>query len=233
MLPRDLLLVAATAAISSFLTYFAMGGNAEKTPPVSSSPHPVLSAVKENQDKPTHKPNGKTIDPLTGGKTLALAAPPEQPQKKDGATGQQAVQDPSLQLKKQHELEENFSEFFERKSSTGFRDLTSEIENRFYLEEWDQAWAQDKESNILNLFHNNKSLNDITPLNITCRSKNCQVVLAVANQDQVKTLSEKFMQVAANGDIGMTDHLVTFFPDVSSGRLVFYLSENGNMDLFQ
>ena len=68
---------------------------------------------------------------------------------------------------------------------------------------------------------------------VACRSKNCQVVLSASSADQARALSETFMQAATSGDVGMQDQAVSFFPDISAGRVVFYLSENGNADLFR
>ena len=40
------------------------------------------------------------------------------------------------------------------------------------------------------------------------------------------------MRAATRNDLGMQDKVVSFFPDISTGRVVFYVSENGNTDLF-
>jgi hypothetical protein len=218
---RDLLLVASTAAICSLVAYVA--GAITTTPPE------VLRCESSA---------------LNGNRSTALSKPDEAVQRKpvqqelDAIAGgdhadQSPAQDPAVAFQKRQELGERFSRLFNNGGNPDTSVISARVENHFYSEEWNQEWAGSTERNIRTLFDANKDLSGMTPLQVTCRSKNCQVVFSAASQDQVRLVSEKFMQAATRGDVGMKDKVVSFFPDVSMGRVVFYLSENGNTDLFQ
>jgi hypothetical protein len=224
---RDLFLVAGTAAISSLLTYFTVSAIA--TPPdvarsvssaTSRDPVAVLTApdVRGFPDKP---------EPVVAAAPQQHDAMPHAAHRADA----RPAPDASLAVQKQRELGERFSSFYSAAhSDPGV--VGAKVESRFYLEEWNEQWAGSREKSIRTLFEADQELGGLSP-QITCRSKNCQVVLAASNQTQVQQLSAKFMHAATRADVGMNDKVVTFFPDVSTGRVVFYLSENGNTELFQ
>lgn len=227
MTRRDFLLVAIATAFGSLVTHFA---GANKIAPTEAQ------YCERNAAVDRAAASGKPGDPVrlaASDEVTGIAASPRQSApSRDGTTraddGGAAA--PALAFREQQQLEKRFSSLL-----TDVRPgaLNARIENRFYSEEWNQQWAGDNERNIRTLFEADQDLRGIAPLQVTCRSKNCQVVLAASSQEQVRTLSEKFMQAARRGDVGMKDKIVSFFPDVSTGSLVFYLSENGNTDLFQ
>jgi hypothetical protein len=232
MIRRDLLLVVSTAVISSLLTYYIV---ATRTAPPEALRY-ESSAANGNHAADLGQPDFNTgqIKPSkqeldTAGALQQGSIQPRSEDRSNNSTSQYS----SIALQKQQELEEQFSNLFSGGSNPDSGALNARIEGRFYLEDWNQEWAASKERNIRTLFEVNEDLSGVAPLQVACRSKNCQVVLAAANQAQVRLLSEKFMQAATKGDVGMKDKVVSFFPDVSTGRVVFYLSENRNTDLFQ
>lgn len=220
MSKRDFLLVASTAAISSLLAYLA-GANM-----VSSPEELHCESSAEFAEPPTASKAGNH------GLGAAGALPQDSsPPGNENRSDDSPAPDPALAIQKQKKLGEQFSSFIKNNQDSGA--INAKIESRFYSEEWNQEWAGTRESQIRTLFEANEDLIGITPLQVTCRSKNCQVVLSASGQDQVRLVSEKFMQAATRGDVGMKDKVVAFFPDISTRRVVFYLSEDGNMDLFQ
>lgn len=231
MLSRDLLLVAVTAAVSSFLTYTVMERGSHNAPSAELSITANENAPEQPSpdDKPILVQAGERPATATDESNDMLQSEEMKNAKEETDIGQQA----SASLQKQAELERNFAGFFEKKRGIDAGQLNTEIESRFYQEEWNREWAQDRENGIHNLFQADAGLSNISPLHVACRSRNCQVVLPVANQEQAQNLSMKFMEIAAGSDLGMNDKSISFFPDISTGRLVFYLSDNGNMDLFQ
>jgi hypothetical protein len=231
MLRRDILLVASAAVISSLLTYLAC--TTLTTPP--EAVRYERSAANERHVAAPNKPADQPLQIRAETERLDAAKPLQQATTRpDGAnrSDSSTAQDPALAFQKRQELGERFSSFFDGGGNPDSGAIGARIENRFYLEEWNQEWAGSKEGNIQTLFNANENLSGITPLQVTCRSRNCQVVLAASSQDQVRLLSEKFMRAATKNDLGMQGKVVAFFPDISTGRLVFYLSENGNTDLF-
>jgi hypothetical protein len=231
MSKRDFLLVASTATICSTLAFFA-GATLTTRPEASRSERAVdaasLATAASNPNDAVAPLEAARPAPVAADSSRSAAATPAG----EIQTDSNRINEPTLAARQQKQLGEEFSAFVRNGSHSNPGALTAAVENRFYSEARNQEWAAAREDNIRNLFAANEELNGLDPLDVTCRSKNCQVVLSASTQDEVRTLSEKFMQVATRSDVGMDRKMVAFFPDVTAGRLVFYLSENGNMDLF-
>jgi hypothetical protein len=223
---RDFLLVAIATAFGSVVTWFAGANNFASNDVL----HCEVNAAAE--------PVATLVEPAAGiSRTVALertgaaTSPRHDSTPHDGADRtDNPAHASALAFRQQQELEQRFSSLLADDRPGA---IAARIENRFYSEEWNQEWAGSQARKIRALFDANENLSGIAPLQVTCRSKNCQVVLAASNQEQVRTLSQKFMRAARNGDAGMKDEIVSFFPDTAAGSLVFYLSESGNTDLFQ
>lgn len=226
---RDLFLMASTAAISSLLTYLyctTMLASPGAVHPEISTLNPGAPAVSQHE-----RIFGATPGSDRSSSAETLPQPASQPvrttQPADTA-GEETVR----AIQKQKQVGEQISSFFKDEGVPDTGAINAKLENRFYQEEWNQEWAGSKERSIRTLFEADQDLGGLSP-QIACRSKNCQVVLAASSQEQVQQLSAKFMQAATRTDVGMKDKVVSYFPDISTGRVVFYLSENGNTDLFQ
>lgn len=229
---RDFFLVAGTAAICSILAYFA--GTSPTTPP--DTLRCESNAAQGNHATAPSKTDDSAVQVETASQGLDTAAAlPQDSSRRDGGnhSSKAAAQDPAVAFQTRQELGERFSHLFNGASNRDPSIISTTVENRFYSEEWNQEWAGSKERSIRTLFDANKDLSGMAPLHVTCRSKNCQVVFSASSQEQVRQLSEKFMQAAARSDVGMKDKTVAFFPDISTGRVLFYLSEGGNTDLFR
>jgi hypothetical protein len=226
---RGFFLAAVAATIGSLLTY---------TAGVLTTPGPLRCEAGPRVVR-TSTP-GASAGATTRVQTAFQPPPPvaatRQASRQDAdeaASLRAAVQREALSMQKQKELGELFSGLVEAGSSADPEGINTRIENRFYAEDWNQQWAGSREQGIRTLFATHADLDGITPLQVTCRSKNCQVVLAASDQEQVRDLSRKFMLAATRGDVGMENKVVAFFPDAAAGSVVFYLSENGNTDLFR
>jgi hypothetical protein len=229
---RDFILVAGTATISSLLTYLVCA--TVPAPPdapryeagATSGKH--VAPPNYSVDQPEH------VEAVTKKTVATVVVQPASSAPGDADhSGNTTPQDPALAFQAQQDLGKVFSSLVGDGGNSKPGSLNANIENRFYAEDWNQEWAGSKEKNIRTLFEASGNLSGMAPLQVTCRSKNCQVVLSASNQDQVRSLSERFMQAATKSDVGMRNKVVSFFPDSSTGRVVFYLSEDGNTDLFR
>jgi hypothetical protein len=220
MTRRDFVLVASTAAICSLFAFFA--GATLTTAPQAAQGESSAASVK---------PAPASSEPAA--QALGAAATPHRDSSRPDSeppADDRKHQDPGLVIEKQKIVGETFSRLFKSGSPAA---VNARVEERFYSEELNRDWAGNREGNIRSLFLANDDLRGMAPAQVACRSKNCQVVMSVASDTQVQELTQKFMRVATRSDIGMEDKLVSYFPDVAAGRLVFYLSENHNLDLFE
>lgn len=228
MSKRDFILVASTAAITSLLTWFAATSLTTKP----DGPRPESRAASA---EPVPVPSQSYDHAFPANPVRATAMPADAARQGSSTPVAGTPRDPTLAFKKQREVGEQMSGFMARQGTADPAAIYARIEARFYAEDLNQEWAGSAEQGIRTLFESNEGLDGMAPLQVACRSKNCQVVLSAPNRDpeQVRLMSEKFMRAATRGDVGMKDKVVSYFPDASMGRVVFYLSENGNMDLFQ
>jgi hypothetical protein len=227
---RDVFLVAITATISSFLTYSYC--TRLTTLPAAAS-HEIAAGKAEPAPAPSVPRTVVQVETTRDWPQVRVATQ-QASSKQDAATppGDGAPRDRALAYQKEREFGERVTAFINA-GNPDPQAISARLENRFYLEEWNREWAGDRESSIRTLFEANEVLSGVVPLQVTCRSKNCQVVLSATSLEQVRQLSGQFLQATAKNDLGMNDKMVSFFPDTSSGRLVFYLSENANTDLFR
>jgi hypothetical protein len=231
MARKDFFVVVSTVAIASLLAYLA-GASTNK-------PMEVLrcenGASHETRAADFTEPFVAVRQRETGKPALdAAGAPKHGSAPRDGGNPvDAAARDPALAVQKQREVGARFSRLIDDGSNADPSVMSAKLESRFYSEEWNREWAGRRERDIRTLFGTDTELNGMAPLQVTCRSRNCQVVLAASSQDEVRLASEKFMRAATRGDVGMSDQVVSFFPDVATGRVVFYLSEGANTDLFQ
>jgi hypothetical protein len=237
LLTRDFILVFTGAVIGACLTHWAI-------PPAENEPTPTGPAGHQTRatDSEDAPPLNKSYDSTSNaqiGDVPKVTVPPQEKgatQKKSDGDNPNETNMAKLSPKQFHENKEKLNKFVELRAQAEkmtSRELSGIIENQFYQEEIDPAWANEKEKNILDMFKNNESLGSITPLHVNCRSENCQVALPAASEEQINSLSSKFLNAAAESDVGMNNKLVTSFPDPSTGRLVLYVSDDGNMDLFR
>lgn len=225
---RDLFLVAGTAAVSSLLTYLAV---ADRT----AVHDPARVATRAEPHRPPaldSRNDARAVDVVPASPGAASSGAQASSSAEPDPEASRGADDPAAAFHNQQTMREKFAALMASGSPANPGVLNARLESRFYEEEWDRSWAASRESGIRDLFAANESLRGEDPL-VSCRSKNCQVVLPAATEEQGRTVSREFMQAAARADIGMKNKVVSFFPDVSRGRLVFYLSENGNTDLFR
>jgi hypothetical protein len=176
----------------------------------------------------------QAVDAQAGNRAAVLAPAP---QESASAAARHPDNDKARELvlaaQRQQQFGQQLTSFLDELGHSDPTAVNATLETRFYSEERNREWASEREGDIRTLFEANENLRGMTPTQVACRSKNCQVVLPASTQDQVRALTERFMEAATRGDVGMQDQVVSYFPDISAGRVVFYLSENGNTDLFR
>lgn len=243
MLLRDFVLVAGTAAISSFVTYLVTDAAVDESIPVHASAACEASVAEVSAAGAAQGGHSSRMDDDTPGSPAdrtpavsmqSLKSNPPQPQRRaDGAGETDAAQNTCLQFyrRQQHAIDE-FIQLHAKAGSPDSGALSAGIEERFHQETLDPQWAPDKENEILGVFEKHEGLSAISPLYVTCKSKNCVVALSATGLEQTEPLTRKFFEAMMHSDIGMKNKSISYFPDPATGRLLFYLSDNGNMDLF-
>lgn len=129
--------------------------------------------------------------------------------------------------KKQNEIS-SFRNFVGR---TG-EDSLNVISENYSSEPIDPDWAGPKEDELQTLFSTNEILQKSSPLELSCKSQNCRVVLSFYNEDQAESLYSAFKNEALKGNDENKKQIVTYFSDPSSGEIYLYLSKSTSRTLF-
>lgn len=106
------------------------------------------------------------------------------------------------------------------------------IQQRYTSEPVDYEWALAKENAILTLFDTSENLHSFMPLDVSCKSKNCQIVLAAGDEQQTDFMYDALLK-AVTSNRNFPDQTVSYFADPAAGQMIVYVSRNGVLDLLQ
>lgn len=113
-------------------------------------------------------------------------------------------------------------------------DYNKVLQRRYENEEVNYDWAIQKEDQIHQILNNSEALSYIAPLDISCRSKNCQLIFPSNDQKQASELFEHFLNATQNNtEVGSPALTASYFSDSNNGELTLYISEVGNSSLYE
>jgi hypothetical protein len=145
-------------------------------------------------------------------------APPTQPAR---------IQDLQLAYEKKQNEISSFREFIER---TGEKSLDI-VSDNYASEPIDSVWAGSKEEELNAIFNSNEALQNSAPLELSCKSQNCRVILSAYDDDQAQSLYSAFKNEALKGNDENKNQIVSFFNDPKSSEIYIYLSKNTSRTL--
>ncbi len=105
------------------------------------------------------------------------------------------------------------------------------VNHRYELERLDPEWAIDKEDKLLALFEHEAHLSQFSPTALSCKSKNCRVILAVEELAQGQALYQRFKAASAKEGLLNESQTISFFNSGSTGEVYFFISQNSAKDL--
>ena len=123
--------------------------------------------------------------------------------------------------KKQNEIA-SFREFTE-KNGDG---VLSVITKNYDSEPVDSEWARSKEEELLALMDTNKTLQNAAPLELSCKSQNCRLVLSVHDENQSQLLYSAFKDGALQGSDENKKQVISYFNNPERGEIHIYLSKS-------
>lgn len=106
------------------------------------------------------------------------------------------------------------------------------IQNRYASEPLDYEWAANKENAILSLFDTSENLHTFMPLDVSCKSKNCQIILAAGDDQQTDFMYDALLK-AVTANQNFPNQTVSYFSDPAAGQMIVYVSQDGVLDLLQ
>jgi hypothetical protein len=123
--------------------------------------------------------------------------------------------------KKQNEM--NYFHEFIQKNGDG---VLSVISKNYNSEPIDPAWARSKEDELLALLETNETLQNTAPLELSCKSKNCRLVLSVQDGNQGESLYNAFRSDALKGSEENKKQVISYFSNPNNKEIHIYLSQS-------
>lgn len=123
--------------------------------------------------------------------------------------------------KKQNEIA-SFREFIERKGDG----VLSAISKNYDSEPIDPAWARSKEDELLALLETSETLQNTAPLELSCKSQNCRLILTAHDGNQGESLYSTFKDEALRGSDENKRQVISYFSNPDSDEIHIYLSKN-------
>ncbi len=123
--------------------------------------------------------------------------------------------------KKQNEMN-SFREFIQKNGDNAL----SVISKSYESEPIDPAWARPKEDELLALLETNETLQNTAPLELSCKSKNCRLVLSVEDGNQGESLYNAFRSDALKGSDENKNQVISYFSNPNNREIHIYLSQS-------
>lgn len=123
--------------------------------------------------------------------------------------------------KKQNEM--NYFREFIQKNGDG---VLSVISKNYNSEPIDPEWARSKEDELLALLETNETLQNTAPLELSCKSKNCRLVLSVQDGNQGESLYNAFRSDALKGSEENKKQVISYFSNPNNKEIHIYLSQS-------
>lgn len=123
--------------------------------------------------------------------------------------------------KKQTEIAA-FRKFTERTGDSA----ASVVSNNYDAEPIDLEWARSKEDELLALFNTNETLQNTAPLELSCKSQNCRLILSAHDGVQGESLYSAFKDEALQGSDDNKKQVISYFSNPDSNEIHIYLSKS-------
>lgn len=227
-----------TAAVSfgagAALTYSIVSGD---SPDVIASPVAVESHAQSSvQSTSVHADYIRQLEELNRKLTKDLQAARGGQTTKDNKaepdSAQQAVD--AVNFEQYYQARKNSEEFnqYLQSVSTG-NGYVKDMATKFEAETVDGQWATDYESRLYNLFESDALAGKVVPQSVVCKSRRCQIKVAVADIDQANQTMESFSKALNDNQLAIDKSMVVSAPDVEAGVVSLYVARDGSVKIHE
>lgn len=232
-----ILCVIAASAISSYATFHLNQSNQNElsvAPSIEnfSTLHPSINHQK-NEHQELAKNGDIASDSCDENINKTVNSPPEKVAINENKAQQVSVDNLQFAYEKKQNEMNSFREFIQKNGDS----VLSVISKSYESEPIDPTWARSKEDELLALLETNETLQNTAPLELSCKSKNCRLVLSVQDGNQGESLYNAFRSDALKGSDENKNQVISYFSNPNNREIHIYLSQstvntllNGKMD---
>ncbi len=128
---------------------------------------------------------------------------------------------------------EEFNQYLQTVSSGNGGGYVKDMAAKFETEAVDGQWASDYESRLYNLFDTDTLAGKVVPQSVVCKSRRCQIKVAVANIDEANQAMQSFSEAINNNQLSIDRSMVVSAPDLDAGVVSLYVARDGNVKIHE
>lgn len=220
-------LVLISAASGAWITVLLYGQEVPHTKSIEDVSYNDTSTATEKAAPPTGE-NCLTV--LSVPESKKEQEPPIKKSSNEGHPNE--PQPPKMSLDQLRHQEAQVKSFRENIAAIEGESPLQAVKREYQSQPVDYQWAIQKEEQLLSLFESQASLSKYAPLDVSCKSETCQVVMAAETAQQGKAIYDAFLNANNQQASGKTNTSISYFNDPENGQLVMYTSERGVQALF-
>lgn len=138
----------------------------------------------------------------------------------------------------------NFEQYYQaRKNSEEFNQYLQSVSagngyvkdmaTKFEAETVDGQWAPDYESRLHNLFESDALAGKVVPQSVVCKSRRCQIKVAVVDIDQANQTMESFSKALNDNQLAIDKSMVVSAPDLTEGVVNLYVARDASVKIHE
>ncbi len=125
---------------------------------------------------------------------------------------------------------ETFSQYLQNVSSTGY---VKDLAGKFDAEAVDSQWATDYEARLNILLESDSVSNSFLPQSVICKSRRCQIKVAITSIEQANQVMETFSAAINNNQLAIDKSMVVSAPDMDEGVVSLYVARDADVKIHE
>lgn len=187
-------------------------GTLKSSTTLATEEHKELSKKKDNTSDSCEK-NIKDIEQRSANTDTSIA---------DEEQRASSIEDLQLAYERKQNEVTSFREFIQKSGDNVLNMITKNYDS----EPIDPAWARSKEDELFALLETNKTLQNSAPLELSCKSQNCRLVLSAQDANQGESLYDAFKNDALKGSDENKKQVISYFSNPNEREIHIYLSKS-------
>lgn len=128
---------------------------------------------------------------------------------------------------------DEFNQYLQTVSAGNSGGYVKDMAAKFETETVDGQWAADYESRLYNLLETDALAGKVVPQSVVCKSRRCQIKVAVANIDEANQAMQSFSAAINNNKLSIDKSMVVSAPDIDAGVVSLYVARDGNVKIHE
>ena len=125
---------------------------------------------------------------------------------------------------------EAFRQYLQNVSSAGY---VKDLAGKFDAEAVDSQWATDYEARLNTLLESDSVSNSFLPQSVICKSRRCQIKVAITSIEQANQVMETFSAAINNNELAIDKSMVVSAPDMDEGVVSLYVARDADVKIHE